>query len=235
MKVVILCGGKGTRLREFTESIPKPLVELGNKPILWHIMKIYANYGHTDFILCLGYKAKEIEDYFTKEENKEPDWNITFIDTGEDTSKGERIKKVQPHIDEENFFVAYGDDVADVDLNKLEELHQKENKIVTLTAINPESQFGILQLKDNQVQEFIEKPLLDHWINGGFFIFNKKIFDHIKEGYDLEKETFHELAKQHEITAYKHKGFWKCMNTFKDTQELNELWNNKKAPWKVWE
>jgi glucose-1-phosphate cytidylyltransferase len=233
MKVAILCGGKGTRLREYTEDIPKPLVEIGGKPILWHVMKIYSHYGYKDFILCLGYKGELIEEYFKKNDYSE--WNIEFVDTGENTSKGERIKKIENLIgDDEDFFVAYGDDVSDVNIKELVEFHKNKGNIVTLTAVNPMSQFGILELNDSdEIEEFKEKPLLDHWINGGFFIFNKKIFDYIKEGYDLEKETFNELVGQKQICAYKHSGFWKCMNTFKDTMELNELWDEGKAPWKV--
>ena len=233
MKVVILCGGKGTRLREFTEDIPKPLVEIGGKPILWHIMKIYSHYGFNDFILCLGYKGKIIEDYFKN--NNHENWNIEFVDTGEKSNKGQRIKAVEKYIKDEDFFVAYGDDVADVNIKECLDYHLKNGKIVTLTAVNPESQFGIMEVNDNnEIIEFKEKPKLDHWINGGFFVFNKKIFSYITDDYDLEKETFNELVKEKQICAFKHPGFWKCMNTFKDTIELNELWDKDKAPWKVW-
>ncbi len=233
MKVVILCGGKGTRLKELTEEMPKPLIEIGGKPILWHIMKTYSKYGFNEFILCLGYKGKMIEDYFKGNNNE--NWNIKFIDTGESSNKGQRIKKVEPYIKDDNFFVAYGDDVSDVNIKEILDFHLKNNKIVTLTAVNPLSQFGIMEINNNnEIMEFKEKPKLDHWINGGFFVFNKKIFSHLKNSYDLEKETFEDLVKEKQIQAFKHDGFWKCMNTFKDTMELNELWNNKKAPWKVW-
>ena len=233
MKVVILCGGKGTRLKELTEDIPKPLVEIGGKPILWHIMKIYSNYGFDDFILCLGYKGKMIEEYF-KNNNKEK-WGIEFVNTGEKSNKGQRIKAVETYIKDENFFVAYGDDVSDVNIKQILNYHLKNNKIVTLTAVNPESQFGIMEINSKgEITEFKEKPKLDHWINGGFFIFNKKIFDYIQDDYDLEKETFEELVREKQIIAFKHNGFWKCMNTFKDTMELNELWDSNAAPWKIW-
>lgn len=233
MKVVILCGGKGTRLKELTEDMPKPLIEIGGKPILWHIMKIYSHYGFNDFILCLGYKGKLIEDYFKN--NNSENWNIEFVDTGEESNKGQRIKGIEQYIKEENFFVAYGDDVADVNIREILNFHIKNNKMVTLTAVNPSSQFGIMEISsNNEIIEFKEKPKLDHWINGGFFVFNKKIFSCIKDNYDLEKETFEDLVKEKQICAYKHEGFWKCMNTFKDTIELNELWNQNKAPWKVW-
>jgi len=233
MKVVILCGGRGTRLNELTEEIPKPLVEIGGKPILWHIMKIYASYGYNDFVLCLGYKGKMIEEYF--KDNNHENWNIEFVDTGEESNKGQRILKIKDYITEDNFFVAYGDDVADVDIKKILDYHLQKGKIVTLTAINPRSQFGIMEINDNdEIIEFKEKPKLDHWINGGFFVFNKKIFDYIKEGYELEKETFEDLVKEKQICSFKHNGFWKCMNTFKDTMELNELWEKDKALWKAW-
>ena len=233
MQVVILCGGEGTRLREYTEKIPKPLVEIGNKPILWHIMKYYSQHGFNDFVLCLGYKGEKIREYFN--ENKE-NWNINFVDTGLDSNKAERIKKIKKFIKEDNFFVAYGDDLSDVGINKLLKFHKEKNKIVTLTTINPISQFGILEFNENdEIINFKEKPKLNHWINGGFFVFNKKIFDYLKEKWDLEKETFGQLAKERQICAFKHNGFWKCMNTFKDTLELNEIWKNKKAPWRIWE
>ncbi|MBU0628032.1 MAG: NTP transferase domain-containing protein [Nanoarchaeota archaeon] len=234
MKVAILCGGKGTRLKELTEEIPKPLVEIGGKPILWHIMKIYSHYGFNDFILCLGYKGNLIEEYFRNNSNKEQRWNIEFVDTEENSNKGQRIKKIENYIKEDNFFVAYGDDVSDVNIKKVLEQHMKNNKIVTLTAVNPESQFGIMDINhNNEIIEFKEKPKLDHWINGGFFVFNKRIFDYLKDNCDLETDAFKALVKEKQITAFKHDGFWKCMNTFKDTMELNELWDNDKAPWKV--
>ena len=235
MKVAILCGGKGTRLKELTEDLPKPLVEIGGKPIIWHIMKIYSHYGFNDFILCLGYKGKLIEEYFSKSSNKEQKWNIEFVDTGENSNKGQRVKKIEKYIKEDNFFVAYGDDVSDVNIKKVLEHHLKSSKIVTLTAVNPESQFGIMEINSsNEIIEFREKPKLDHWINGGFFIFSKKIFGYLKDNYDLETDAFGALVKEKQISAFKHDGFWKCMNTFKDTMELNELWNRNKAPWKVW-
>ena len=232
MKTVILCGGKGTRLRELTEEIPKPLVEIGGKPILWHLMKIYSHYGFNDFILCLGYKGELIKEYFSR--NNKENWKITFVDTGEEANKAERIKKVQKYIKDDNFFVSYGDDVCDVNVKKVLDLHLKKNKVVTLTAVNLLSPFGVMEVNDNdEVTEFKEKPKLDYWMNGGYFVFNKKIFNYLKEGYDLEKEAFEELAKEKQIAAFKHHGFWKSMNTFKDVVELNELWEKGDAPWKV--
>ena len=233
MQTVILCGGKGTRLRELTEELPKPLVEIGGKPILWHLMKIYSHYGFKEFILCLGYKGEMIKDYFSK--NNKENWKITFADTGEDSNKAERIKKIQKYIKEENFFVSYGDDVSDVNIKKVLDFHLKNEKIVTLTAVNLLSPFGVIELgNNNEIIDFKEKPKLDYWMNGGYFVFNKKIFGYLKEGYDLDKDAFAELAKEKQIVAFKHDGFWKSMNTFKEVVELNELWESNKAPWKVW-
>ncbi len=232
MKTVILCGGEGTRLRELTESIPKPLVEVGGKPILWHIMKIYSHYGYNDFILCLGYKGEKIREYFANNNNE--GWKIAFIETGEKASKAERLMQIRQLISEENFLCAYGDDVSDVDIRKVVEMHRKSGKIVTLTAVNPESQFGVLKMDGDKVAGFVEKPKLDSWINGGFFVFSRKIFDYLRKGHELEDETFKELASKGEVMAYRHKGFWKCMNVFKDVIELNDLWEKDSAPWKVW-
>ncbi|MBI2133057.1 NTP transferase domain-containing protein [Candidatus Woesearchaeota archaeon] len=233
MQTVILCGGEGTRLREYTEAIPKPMVEVGGKPIIWHIMKIYSHYGHDEFILCLGYKGEKIREYFGK--NNSEKWKITFVDTGEKSNKAERLMQAKGYIKDENFLVAYGDDVSDVDINKVIELHRKSGKIVTLTAVNPESQFGVLKLNSDIVEGFIEKPKLEQWVNGGFFCMKSTVFSHLRKGHELEDETFKELASKKEIAAYKHSGFWKCMNVFKDVVELNDLWNKGNAPWKVWE
>ena len=228
MQVVILCGGKGTRLSERTEEIPKPLVEIGEKPILSHLMSLYAQTGHKDFILCLGYKGEKIEEYF---KNKK-DWNIEFVQTGETANKAERLMKIKDSIKDTTFLLSYGDDLSNVDVNKVIEFHKKANKIVTLTAVPLISQFGIIELNEKcEVTKFREKPKLDHFINGGFYVMEKKIFDYIKPGYDLEKETFEDLAKDGQIIAFKHNGFWKSMNTLKDVVELNELYNKGIAPW----
>lgn len=232
MKVVILCGGEGTRLMEYTHKVPKPLVKIGSKPILWHIMKFYACQGFNDFILCLGYKGDQIKEYFKNEK----EFKIKFVDTGLKSNKAERIKQIEEYITEDEFFVAYGDDLSNVDIKKLLEYHKSQNKIVTLTAIRPYSQFGILQFHENNtITGFKEKPLLDHWINGGFFVFNKQIFKYLKKGMELEKEVFEQLVKENQVLAFKHEGFWKCMNTFKDTLELNKIWEEDKAKWNLWE
>ena len=228
MQVIVLCGGKGTRLSEYTEEIPKPLINVGHKPILWHLVNIYKKFGHKDFIFCLGYKGDKIKEYFQNEK----DVNIEFIDTGLETNKAERIQKVKHLIKDDDFFVTYGDDLSDVDLKKLLEFHKKNKKIVTLTAVNPESQYGILELNNkDEVIGFKEKPKLDNFINGGFYIFNKKIFKCMKKGYDLESNILRDLAKNKQIAAFRHKGFWKSMNTLKDVIELNELYKKGQLKW----
>jgi len=229
MQVVILCGGKGTRLSEYTEEIPKPLVEIGDKPILYHLMDLYAKAGHKDFILCLGYKGDKIKEYF--KDNK--DWNIDFVDTGEDANKAERLMKVKDKIRGNSFLLSYGDDLSDVDINKVIELHKEKNKIVTLTAVELVSPFGILEINNNnEVTEFKEKPTLKELINGGFYVMKKEIFDHIKKGDDLEKNTLKNLAKQMQIVAFKYRdGFWKSMNTLKDAIELNEMYKEGRGLW----
>jgi glucose-1-phosphate cytidylyltransferase len=231
MKTVILCGGEGTRLKEITESIPKPLVEIGGKPILWHIMKIYSHYGFNDFVLCLGYKGELIEKYF--KDNPESDWSIEFVDTGAKTNTGGRIKKIEKFISDDLFFATYGDGLANIDLNSLLKFHNDKKKIATITCANPLSQFGVLDVEDDLVLGFKEKPPLNQWINGGFFVFDKRIFDYLTEDSVLEKEPFEKLANLKEIAAYKFNEFWECMDTFKDMQLLNKLWKDGKAPWKV--
>ena len=258
MKVAILCGGKGTRLKERTESLPKPLIEIGNYPILWHIMKIYAAQGFNDFVLCLGYKGEAIKEYFmddrlwrrhdftlklsdrkTKAELHHPkieDWKITFVDTGEETNTGGRIKRIGHLIKEDSFMVTYGDGVADIDIQKLLKFHLAHQKTGTVTAANPPSQFGLLQIEDDgRVSKFQEKPPMNQWINGGFFVFQKKFLESLKDNDILEKAPLEKLSQAGELMAYPHSSFWKCMDTFKDTVTLNELWNSGKAPWKVWQ
>ena len=228
MHVVVLCGGKGTRLSEYTDEIPKPLIEVGNKPILWHIVQFYKSFGHKDFIFCLGYKGSKIEEYFKNEKNVK----ISFVDTGLNTNKAERIQKVRNLIKGEDFFVTYGDDLSDVNIKKLYEFHRKNKKIATLTAVNLESPFGVLDLnKKGEIIGFKEKPKLDYFMNGGFYVFNKSIFDYMKKRYDLEKDVLRELAKIRQVAAFRHNGFWKSMNTLKDVIELNELYKKGTMPW----
>lgn len=258
IKVVILCGGRGTRLREETEIRPKPLVEIGNRPILWHIMKIYSHYGFNDFILCLGYKGDLIKDYFLNYEamnndftinlgnrnnisfhnsHLEKDWNVTLVYTGAQSLTGARIKKIEEYIDGETFMVTYGDGVCDINIIKLFESH-KENKVIgTLTGVHPSSRFGELLVKKNNVVEFNEKPLVSQgFINGGFFVFNKEFFRYLSndENCTLEHEPLGNLASDGELSVYKHSGFWQCMDTQREVDLLNELWKHGNAPWKIW-
>jgi|SRR3989344_2290011 len=232
MKTVILCGGKGSRMGEATEQLPKPMIEIGGKPVLWHIMKIYASQGFNEFVLCLGYKGEKIREYF--ESNNGENWKIDFVDTGENTLKSERVKKVQEFVKEENFFLAYGDDLADVDLKKLLQMHEKNRVTATVTAVKIVSPFGILETNaKDEIIDFKEKPTLDVWMNGGFMALNSRIFAMLSIG-ELEEEVFRKLVKEKKIQAYKHKGSWKTMNTLKDNIELNELWRSGKAFWKIW-
>ena len=255
MKVVILCGGVGYRLKEETEFKPKPMVAVGNQPILWHIMKIYSHYGFNEFIVVLGYKGDYIKDYFLnqkyasdnftlntkngsikilKSNNYKDEFKITFIDTGQETLPGERILMVKDYIPEEDkdFMVTYGDGVSDVNIGDLVKFHKKNGKVVTLTAVPLMSPFGIMELnKDNEVTQFKEKPKLNHWMNGGFYVFSRDIFNYLKSGHDLEKGAFEALAKEKKIAAFRHEGFWKSMNTLKDVIELNEMFERGEMPW----
>lgn len=218
--------GEGTRF------IPKPMVKIGNKPILWHIMKIYSHYGFDDFILCLGYKGEQIREYFQREK----DWNITFAKTGLYTNTGGRIKKIQRYVRGETFFATYGDGLSDINLINLLEYHERQKKVATLTVVKPPSPFGVVELDSNNlVTDFREKPILDHWINGGFFVFGKAIFEYVKGNDVLEKDVFHRLARDRNLVAYKHGGFWECMDTYKDNLQLNEMWRSNGAKWAVWQ
>lgn len=232
MKAVILCGGQGARLRELTEEIPKPLIEIGDKPVLWHIMKTYASHGINEFILCLGYRGEKIKDYFEK--NNGENWKIEFVDTGIDVSKSDRLLKIKDLIDEEIFLVSYGDDVSNVNIQDVIKFHKSKGKIATLTAIKPKNPFGVLDFQDGIIKGFKEKPVMSEWINGGYFVFDKRIFDYMSAGEDLEKDVFAKLIKEGQLCGFKHQGFWEGMNTLKDVQELNNLWKNGKASWKVW-
>ncbi|MEM5804838.1 MAG: sugar phosphate nucleotidyltransferase [Candidatus Aenigmatarchaeota archaeon] len=234
MQVVIFCGGKGTRMDEKSREIPKHLLHIGDKPILWHVMKIYSHYGHKEFILCLGYLGNMIKEYFSKPENREPDWKIEFVDTGLDSMKSERLKKVEPYIKGDTFLLAYGDDVSDVDISKVIRLHKDKKAVVTLTAVHETSAFGVMDIdKGSMITKFTEKPVLKHWVNGGFYVVDKKVFGYIRPKMEFEVEVFNELVRDKKIAAYEHDGFWLSMNTQKDFQILNELWKNG-APWAVW-
>jgi len=258
MKVVILCGGLGTRLREETEFRPKPMVEIGGRPILWHIMKSYAHYGFTDFILALGYKGEMIKEYFLNYEamsndfmitlgqpngiryhgnHQENGWKITLANTGELAMTGARIKRIDKYIDSDQFMLTYGDGLADIDLSGLAQFYKKQSKIGLVTGIRPPSRFGELITDGNTVAKFSEKPQASQgYINGGFFIFNKKIFDYLSDddGCVFEKEPLEKLANDGELAMYPHVGFWRCMDTYRDLQLLNKLWESGNPPWKTW-
>ena len=228
--VVILCGGRGARLGSVTEDIPKPLIPVGDKPILWHVMKIYAFQGFRNFILCLGYKGEKIKSYFEK--NNGEKWNIRFVDTGMESMKSERLACIRDFITSEDFFLAYGDDVADIDLHNLLKCHKKKSLIATITVVKMISEFGLVKINQQGIiTEFREKPVLNQWMNGGFMALNKKVFDYLKVG-EIEKEVFEKLVSEGQIRAYKHHGNWKTMNTLKDNMELNSIWNSGRAFWK---
>lgn len=232
MCVVILCGGKGTRMGKDLQGLPKALITIGDKPILWHIMKYYTYFGLNDFVLCLGYKGQDITRYF-KNNNE---FKIRFVDTGLETNTGGRIKKVERYVDSDIFLATYGDGLSNINIKSLLRFHKKHKRIATLTAARPRSAFGIIGIdaKSSAITHFEEKPFLDHWINGGFFVFNKEVFKYIKEGDILEKDSFRRLVRDKEAVAYKHRGFWECMDTYKDNLTLSELWASAKAPWALW-
>jgi len=254
MKVVLLAGGFGTRLSEYTESIPKPMVKIGEKPILWHIMNTYAKYGHTDFYLALGYKAEVIKEYFlnycslnsdftvdlssgeiTSHQKNVIDWKVTLVNTGLATMTGGRVKRMSKHLQSETFLLTYGDGVADININELLKFHHSHGKMVTVSAVHPVARFGELDLSGERVMTFKEKPQLTQgWINGGYFVMEPGIFDYI-DGDDsvLEKETLEEISAMGELVAFQHDGYWQCMDTKRDRDGLEELWVSGNAPWKI--
>ena len=235
LKAVILAGGYGTRISEESHLKPKPMIEIGGMPLLWHIMKIYSHYGINEFVICCGYKGDMIKEYFSKFDF--PLWNVQLVDTGLNTMTGGRIKRIQNHIDD-TFCVTYGDGLSDVDINRLISFHKEKKTLATLTAVHPPERFGVLELSGNNVVEFHEKHQGESsWINGGFFVFEKEIFDYIKNGDSttLERTPFETLAKEKKLTAFKHEGFWHPMDTLRDKKHLENLWTSNKAPWKIWE
>ena len=258
MKVVIFAGGLGTRLSEETTMRPKPMVEIGGKPIIWHIMKIYAQHGFNDFIICLGYKGYMIKEYFmnyfmhnsdltidlknntsTIHHTKSEAFKITLIDTGLHSMTAGRLQRVQSHIGNETFMLTYGDGVSDIDLTSLYKFHKEHGKIATMTSIQPPGRFGSLDIENNNlITEFVEKPKGDGlWINGGFFILEPQVFNFLPHDSDnvmWEQDPLKELAKSNELMAYKHHGFWKCMDHLRDKTALDDLWDSKKAAWKTW-
>mgnify|MGYP001376354147 CR=1 FL=1 len=230
MKVVILAGGFGTRLSEYTDSIPKPMVPIGNKPIIEHIMRIYASYGHKEFYVALGYKGEVIKEYFKNFEN---DWKINLIDTGADTYTGGRLKRLEKYLSKETFLLTYGDGVSNIDINKLIEFHKNHKKIITVSAVRPPARFGSLSLKGSEVLKFKEKTQLgESWINGGFFVINPKFFDFLKgDETVLESKPLETVTDLKEIRAYKHEGFWQCMDHKLDKDLLDSMYEKGNAPW----
>ena len=235
MKVVILAGGYGTRLSEETTVIPKPLVEIGGKPILWHIMKIYSAQGYKEFIVCLGYKGEKIKEYFSNPENKESDWNLILADTGDNVMTGGRLKRVEHHIDGDLFMMTYGDGVADINIEKLLTFHKSHQKMATLTAVKPPPRFGTLNLTDDGTVTGFQEKKHHPWINGGFFVLSKDVIKYIEDdSTPFEGKPVQALIDRSELNAYKHEGFWRCMDTLSDKKSLEEIWATGSAPWKIW-
>jgi glucose-1-phosphate cytidylyltransferase len=256
-KVVLLCGGLGTRMREETEYRPKPMVEIGGKPMLWHIMKLYSAFGLSDFVCCLGYRGSMIKQYFldyhalssdvtvslasgtveyaTREVE---DWNVTLVDTGEDSMTGARVKRVERHLGDSNLFLCtYGDGVADIDINELLRFHRSHGRLATVTGVRPPSRFGELVLDREQVSRFAEKPLSESLISGGFFVFDRAVLRYLSSDPScvLEREPLEGLASEGELCVYRHGGFWQCADTVRDVELLRGLWDRDEAPWRMWD
>ncbi len=233
-RVVILCGGRGTRLQEHTPGIPKPLVEIGGRPILWHVMQIYAAQGFRRFVLCTGYRAEMIEG-FVKAESWPHGVEVSCVYTGDDTPTGGRIHLVRERVEDGTFCATYSDGVADIDLAALVGSHARSGRTATMTLVQPELQFGVTELgEDGEVRGFKEKPRSEHWINGGFFCFEPAVFDYLSEESVLEREPLERLAAEGGLNGYRHTGFWECMDTYKDSVQLNDLRAAPQPPWKVW-
>lgn len=234
MKLVILAGGLGTRISEETKIKPKPMINIGNKPIIWHLMKIYSHYGIKHFIICLGYKGLILKDKIQKYQKTE-NWKIDFVDTGKNTMTGGRIKRIQKYLkNDKNFCLSYGDGLCNVNINKLINFHKSKNKIATLTAVKQNNRFGILSIKNNNiVQSIKEKPV--EFINGGFFVLSNKVFKYLKSDKTIfEKDCLPILSKKRQLVSFKHNSFWACMDTMRDKKELNKIWKSKDNAWKVW-
>jgi glucose-1-phosphate cytidylyltransferase len=255
MKVLLLAGGFGTRLSEETDIRPKPMAEIGGKPIIWHIMKGYSHYGFNEFVVLLGYKGYYIKEYFGNyflhqsdvtidlstngievHNNTSEPWKVTLLETGQDTMTGGRIKRARDFIGNEPFLLTYGDGVSDIDLSELIKFHKKHGKLITMTAVQPEGRFGSLETDGSRVESFLEKPKGDgSWINGGFFVCQPEVLDYIKDDKTVfEQEPLQQLAKDGQLYNYRHSGFWKCMDTLRDKKVLNEMWDEGQAKWKTW-
>ncbi len=244
--VVILCGGKGTRLGDIGKLRPKPLVPIGGMPVLWHILKGYAVYGCREFVLCLGYKGEMIEEFFTRgtiggepvcaRPPSETDWRITFADTGAETGTSGRVVRIKPHVvKRERFFLTYGDGVSSVNIEKLLEHHRRMGRLATVTGVRPETTFGIIREEGGIVTGFAEKPRLDVIINGGFFVMERKVFEYLDEDGPLEEGPLGRLTADRQLVLYRHEGFWQCMDNQKEIEKLNGMWERKERPWAVWE
>lgn len=254
MKVVLLAGGFGVRLSEYTETIPKPMVTVGGRPMLWHIMRTYVRFGHKDFYVALGYRAEVVKEYFlhyrslnadftvdlttgavTPHQTDDADWRVTLVHTGLESMTGGRVKRMQPFIGNESFMLTYGDGVADINLERLLAFHRNHGKMVTVTGVHPGARFGELQMNGEQVSSFQEKPQIGQgWINGGFFVIQPEFFDLIQgDATILEREPLEQAARMGQLMAYRHEGFWQCMDTKRDRDLLEELWQSGKAPWQA--
>jgi len=259
MKAVLLAGGLGTRMREETEFRPKPMVEIGGRPVLWHLMKIFSAQGVNDFIVCAGYKGEQIKSYFlnyaamnadftirlgqrgsvqTHTDHQETDWAVTVADTGLGTLTAGRVERIEPYVAGERFIVTYGDGLADIDIAKLLAFHEAHGKMATITIVRPWSRFGLVDVDgDGMVTRFREKPQMDDWVSAGFFVFEPEFFDRIRQSdaMMLEHEPLNRLAAEGQLGAYRHEGFWQPMDTYRESQLLGELWASGEAPWKVWQ
>lgn len=255
MKVVLLAGGFGTRISEESRFKPKPMIEIGGRPILWHIMKYYSGFGFNEFVICCGYKGEVIKDYFVNYQSHNSDftvalkdngitthklpvedWQVTLVDTGLNTMTGGRIKRIEKFIDDDVFMLTYGDGLCNIDINALLGFHAQQNKIATITTVKPEGRFGVLDIQGDLITEFREKSSRDMgWINGGFMVLNKRIFDYIQGDETVfEREPLERIASEHQLAAFKHDGFWRCMDTQRDKSAIEELWKTGVAPWKNW-
>jgi len=256
MKVLLLAGGFGTRLSEETDIRPKPMIEIGGKPILWHIMKMYSQFGYNEFVILLGYKGYYIKEYFANyflhqsdvtinlstnemkiHKNTSEPWTVTLLDTGLHTMTGGRVKRAQEIIGNDTFMLTYGDGVSDVNINELVDFHKSHGKAITMTSVQPEGRFGAIEIEDNKITNFLEKPRGDgSWINGGFFVCEPSVLDYIKDNDStvFEQDPLQQLAKDGELYSYKHHGFWKCMDSLKDKQDLNDMFESNLAKWKSW-